>query len=292
MIFITKFIAVLCIGAVVAFIVYFIYQNISTSVDKVLSKKKKRVLTQESYFKVIMAHLETNPKSKEGFYIKLLVGIVAVVSVQVFFGKWIFSIVAFIIGFSMTGSYFSKRAKKRLDKFDDQLIEGIGMITNSVKAGLSILQAIEGMVKNVKPPLSTEFGEALRQIKLGTPANQALVDITKRVPSGDLRIVVMSINIARDTGGNIAEMLSRLAAVMRERKKIQGKIDSLTSQGRTSGYIMAGVPFLLMGILYFLEPEMMGLLFSTLIGNIMLAMSIGMVSLGMFVINKIVAIDI
>jgi len=293
MIFLLKFLAVLCIGAVVAFIVYSIYQNISSSVKQFsVAKKKKRVLTQESYFKVLMVHIEANPKSREGFYVKLLVGFIVGLLAQLFTGKLIFSILSFIVSFVMTGRYFSKRAKNRLDKFEDQLIEGIGMITNSVKAGLSILQAIEDMVKNTKPPLSTEFGEALRQIKLGTPANQALVDITRRVPSGDLRIVIMSINIARDTGGNIAEMLSRLAAVMRERKKIQGKIDALTSQGRTSGYIMAGVPFLLMGVLYFLEPEMMGLLFTTLIGNLMLVVAIGMVSLGMFVINKIVAIDI
>ena len=239
-----------------------------------------------------MMHLEANPKSKEGTYVKLAAGIIFSILGQLFVGKVIFSILLFIVGFVMVGKYFSKKAKKRLDKFEDQLIEGIGMITNSVKAGLSILQAIEDMVKNTKPPLSAEFGEALRQIKLGTPVNQALMEITKRVPSGDLRIVIMSINIARDTGGNIAEMLSRLAAVMRERKKIQGKIDALTSQGRTSGYIMAGVPFLLMGVLYFLEPEMMSLLFTSLIGNLMLVLALGMVALGMFIINKIVAIDI
>jgi len=292
MIFLTEFLAVLCIGAVIGYAVYLMVQSITASVKQISTKKKKRTFSEESYLKAMMAHIETNPKSKEATWVRLGLALVSFILLQIFFGRWVFSVLLFVVVFVLVGRYFSGRARKRLEKFDNQLIEGIGMITNSVKAGLSILQSIEDMVKNTKPPLSTEFGEALRQIKLGTPAGNALLDITRRVPSSDLRIVIMSINIARDTGGNIAEMLSRLAAVMRERKKIQGKIDALTLQGKTSGYIMAGVPFLLLGVLYLLEPDMMGLLFSTLIGNIMLVMAIGMVSLGMFIINKIVAIDI
>jgi tight adherence protein B len=292
MIFLTKYIAVIAIGLFVAYLIYLLIESISSSVKQISGQRKKRVFQQESYMKALVKHIEKNPRSKEANYLKIGLALVAAIFVQIMWGKPVFAILGASVVFYFMSKFFSGRSKKQLDKFDSQLIEGIGMITNSVKAGLSILQAIEDMVKNTKPPLSTEFGEALRQIKLGTPAGQALVDITKRIPSSDLRIVIMSINIARDTGGNIAEMLTRLASVMRERKKIQGKIDALTSQGKTSGYIMAGVPFLLMGVLYFLEPEMMGLLFSTFIGNLMLVAAIGMVAVGMFIIGKIVQIDI
>ena len=293
MIFIAKAIAILCVGVLVTYVLFQMITGVSNSMKQIAAQKKRKVgARQDNALKSLFNYLDRNPKSKEAFYAKTSLALLVAITGQILLGRVVFSILFFIAVFIMVTKYFSNRAKKQLEKFDDQLIEGIGMITNSVKAGLSILQAIEDMVKNTKPPLSAEFGEALRQIKLGTPANQALNELPKRVPSSDLRIVIMSINIARDTGGNIGEMLTRLAAVMRERKKIQGKIDALTSQGKSSGYIMAVVPFLLLGVLYFLEPEMMGLLFTTLIGNILLALAIGMIALGMFVINKIVAIDI
>ncbi|MFA5779233.1 MAG: type II secretion system F family protein [Elusimicrobiota bacterium] len=295
MILISKIVIILAVGCLTGLVVLKVIEGISRTFQKLfIDKKKKSAKTTErtEHLKVALKTLAENPASAASRYIKLAAAVFVLIFAQLTMGKIIFAFLFAIGTFIYIGKHFKKQIKKKMDLFENQLIEALGMITNSVRAGQSLLQALENMVKDTKPPISSEFGEALRQIKLGTPINQALLDIIKRVKSKDLRIAVTSINLARETGGNLGEILSRLASTMRERKKIQGKIEAMTAQGKTSGAIMAGVPFLMLGILYFLEPEMMGLLFSEPIGNALLFIAVVMVSLGTFFINKIVSIDI
>lgn len=207
-------------------------------------------------------------------------------------GNIVFALIAAALVYLSAAWYFNGRKKKALALFDDQLVEALGAITNSVRAGQSLPQALENTVRDAKPPLADHFREVLKQLGLGTPMNEALLDMTRKVPSKDLRIAVMSINLARETGGSLGEILTRLSDTMRERKKIQGKIKALTAQGKGSGMVMSGVPFLLLAILYLMEPDLVGLMFSTLIGNIMLAVVICMIGTAIIVINKIIDIDI
>jgi len=295
MILISKIVIILAVGTLTGLVVLKVIERISLTFQKLFTDKKKRsakTTEKTDHMKIALKMLSENPASAASRYMKLAAAFFVLIFSQVLFGKIIFAFLFAIGTYVFIGKYFKKQIKKKMDLFENQLIEALGMITNSVRSGQSLLQALENMVKDTKPPISAEFGEALRQVKLGTPVNQTLLDITKRVKSKDLRIAVTSINLARETGGNLGEILNRLASTMRERKKIQGKIEAMTSQGKTSGAIMAGVPFLLLGVLYFLEPEMMGLLFSELIGNILLFIAVVMVSLGTFFINKIVSIDI
>jgi tight adherence protein B len=151
---------------------------------------------------------------------------------------------------------------------------------------------MQSVVAQTKPPLADELAEVLKQVQLGTPMHVALVNMTRRVESRDLRIVVTAINLARETGGNLGEILLRLADTMKERKRIQGKIVSLTAQGKASGLVMSAVPFLLLIVLYAMEPQMVGLMFTTLLGNVMLCAVVVMVLLGSVLVKKIVQIDI
>lgn len=243
-------------------------------------------------FKEYQKILAENPNSKVSRKIRLTVASAGFLAVLVIVGKIIFALLCAGGIFMAIGWHFNKQIKKNKDKFDDQLIEALGMIKNSVRAGQSLVQAFENMVKDTKPPVSTEFEEVLRQTRLGTPIEQALIDMTKHLNSKDLKIAVTSINLAKETGGNLGEILTRLSDTMRERKKIQGKIVTLTAQGKASGMVMSAVPFLLLVVLYLMEPGMMGLLFTTFLGNIMLAIAIAMISAGAILINKIVSIDI
>ncbi len=240
----------------------------------------------------VLSLLKENPDSQASKKIKLWITLITLGFFQLVIGKILFALLFAIAMYAGIGMYFRKQIKNRMDAFENQLIEALSMITNSVRAGQSLQQALENMIKDTKPPLSTEFENALRQVKLGMPMSEALLGITQCVQSKDLTIVVNSINLARETGGNLGEILSRLAATMKERRKIQGKIVALTAQGKVSGIVMGCVPFLLLGVLYVIEPNMMGLLFSTVLGNIMLFMAVIMVALGMFFIQKIVTIDI
>lgn len=260
--------------------------------SEVVTDNKKINKIKSLSFKEMLITLNDNPKSKVSVKLKMYSSIICFIIFFIITMKFIFALILGLGFFVSIGWYFNSKVKKRMEIFDNQLIEALGMVTNSVRAGQSLMQALENMVKDTKDPVSSVFAGALRQVKLGVSLNQALDDITLRVKSKDLKIVVTSINLARDTGGNLGEILSRIAATMRERKKIQGKINSLTAQGRMSGTVMGAVPFLLLAVLYFIEPEMMGLLFTTVLGNLMLAVAVVMISLGMFVINKIISIDI
>jgi len=249
-------------------------------------------VTDKGYLKEILSSMVKEPDTKRSQKIKIIISVFVLFGSFVLIGKIIFAVLCGLGAYYGITQYAGKQQKKKEAAFDNQLIEALGMITNSVRAGQSLIQAMENMVKDTKPPLSVEFEEVLKQVQLGTPVQQALLDMTKRIRSKDLRIAVTSINLARETGGNLGEILSRLVDTMRERKKIQGKITALTAQGKASGMVMSMVPFLLLAILYFMEPAMVGQLFTTLVGNILLAIVIVMIGFGMFFINKIVQIDI
>ncbi|MFC1546840.1 type II secretion system F family protein [bacterium] len=148
------------------------------------------------------------------------------------------------------------------------------------------------MIETTKPPISLEFSEVLREIKLGTPIDKALLNLTLRVKSKDLKMAVTSINLARETGGNMGEILIKIANTMRERKKLRGKVEAMTSQGKMSGLVMAFMPFIMLALLYLIEPKIFGLMFSTTPGNIMLIFIVIMVLIGMQFIKKIVDVKV
>lgn len=232
------------------------------------------------------------PASGEARKIKLMTGVLLFILIALVTKKIVFGIMAAGAAYYGLSFLAAQKTAKITALLNEQLIEALGMIANSVRAGQSLIQALENMTKESKPPLATEFVTALHQVRMGIPLAEALSQIPQRIPSRDLRIAIASINLARETGGNLGEILSRIAETMRERRKIQGKITALTAQGKASGIVMGCVPFLLLAVLYFIEPALMGLLFSTLAGNIMLLLAVIMIALGMFFINKIVSIDI
>ena len=287
--------AVLMTGAFIAYSLFILlagkFQAPKAGIETAVPAQPQKLSGKQQLDNVLKV-LSENPRSKAAVKIKIYAAIVSFALAMLAAPKFIFAALIGLGVFAAIGWYFNKQIKKKMELFDNQLIEALGMVTNSVRAGQSLMQALENMVKDTKDPISAEFESALRQVKLGVPLNSALDEICVRIKSKDLKIVVTSINLARETGGNLGEILSRIADTMRERKKIKGKIDSLTAQGRMSGTVMGAVPFLLLAVLYLIEPEMMGLLFTTILGNLMLTVAVVMVSLGMLVINKIINIDI
>ena len=239
-----------------------------------------------------LGSLEFDPVSKESKKVRLLCGVIVLIISFFIIGRLMFAIICGAVVYSVIGTIFTRKIEKKKKVFDDQLIEALGMITNSVRAGQSLMQAIGNMVKESKPPVSAEFGAAVRQVQLGMSLEEALLDMTRRNPSKDLRIAVTSMNLAKETGGNIGVILTQLTETMTERRKIQGKIITLTAQGKASGLVMSVIPFLLLGVLYFMEPKMVGMMFTTMLGNVILSLVVVMIWLASFVIGKIVDIDI
>ncbi len=171
------------------------------------------------------------------------------------FGSPIVWVVAAIIGFMLPRFWLNHRKNARLKAFNGQLADTITLIANALRAGSSFLQSVEMVVRETRPPISTEFGRVIREVNLGLPFDTALENMVRRVRSDDLELMVTAISIQHQVGGNLAEILDSIAFTIRERIRIKGEIRTLTAQQRLSGYVVGFLPFGLTAILFLIAPS-------------------------------------
>ena len=197
-----------------------------------------------------------------------------------------------IFGFFLPMLMVKHYRKRRIKKFNVQLVDALQAMANAFKAGLTFPQAIEHVAREAMPPLSQEFGLFVKEVKLGVPLEEALINMAKRVGSDDLELVVVSTNIARMLGGNMAEMFETISTVIRERFRLEGKIDALTSQGKLQGWIVASMPAVLGMVLNAMRPDLMEPMMDHIFGYILVTVIAIMELLGILIIRRIVNIDI
>lgn len=189
--------------------------------------------------------------------------------------------------------WLTKRLKrKRYEAFEKQLPDSLLMISGSMRAGAGVNLAIESMVSESRPPLSQEFDLLLREMRVGVDFDTALTNMEARLPIQDFVMVVSAMRIAREVGGNLADILESIADTLRKKHVMEGKINALTAQGKIQGLVMTCLPLFLMGALYKMEPEAMAPLFHTPMGWAVLTVIAVMEILGYFFIQKIVTIDV
>lgn len=181
---------------------------------------------------------------------------------------------------------------KRLKRFEQQLPDALAMISGAMRAGASLNIALEGMVKEQPAPISQEFELFLKEQRLGVEFEVSLKNMEKRIPIQDFSMLVTSLMINREVGGNLAETMETLGETLRRKQMMEGKIEGLTAQGKLQGIVMTGLPVFLGVLLYFMEPEAMSKLWTTTIGWIVLAIIVIMEGMGYFIINKITSIDV
>lgn len=280
-----KIFLILTIFLVSTFGVYWLVLQLFTKL------KYTQVKFDQKKFNKLTKVLQTSSK-KQFLKLKLFSALCGLVLFYFITDKLFLSLPFGLIGFFLPSFLSGLSTRKQIDKFNNQLIDGLTVIANSLRAGASFQQGLEILVRESKPPLSNEFAKVTSEIRLGIPISQALINLTERVKSKDLRLVITTVNIARETGGNLSELLCTIAETMRERNKLQGKIEALTAQGKMSGFIVGAMPFFLLFIFYFMAPEMIEPMFNTTLGNLMLGIVIILVALGGFLIKKIVTIDI
>lgn len=185
-----------------------------------------------------------------------------------------------------------KRTKiKRQQKFNNQLGEGLTIMANSLRAGLSFLQAMDTLSKEMPAPLSTEFARLLKEVNLGVPVEAALDNLLARVDSDDLDLLITAVKIQRQVGGNLAEVLDKIGGTIRERIKLKRDLKTLTSQGRISGLIIGLLPFFIVAAIAVINPEYMMILVTHPIGLVLIAVALCSEIIGFLVIKKIVTID-
>jgi tight adherence protein B len=182
--------------------------------------------------------------------------------------------------------------RRRIRKLNRQLVDVLQAVANALKAGLTFPQAAEQIAKEAAPPLSQELGLLVKEIKLGVPMEEALIGMGERVGSPDLDLVVISTNIARQLGGNLAEMFEGISNTMRERFRLEGKIDAITSQGRMQGWIVAAMPLALGAGLSAMRPDLMQPMFAHWFGYVLVGAVAVMDLAGIAIIKRIVAIDV
>jgi tight adherence protein B len=206
--------------------------------------------------------------------------------------------VALILGWWVPRYWVNRRKSKRLNAFNDHLADTITLVANALRAGASFLQAIELVVRETQPPISTEFNRVIREVNLGLPFEQALSNMVRRVRSDDLELMTTAITIQHQVGGNLAEILDSIAFTIRERIRIKGEIRTLTAQQRMSGYVVAGLPIFLVVILSVIAPTFMEPMFGPPeivgipLGVIILALGGIMMIIGFLAIRKIVDIEV
>jgi tight adherence protein B len=180
----------------------------------------------------------------------------------------------------------------RVGKFSVQMVDALTLMANGLKSGLNIPQTLQIVVDEMPDPISQEFGFVLSENRLGKPIEEAFENLGRRISSEDVSMFVTSVNILSETGGNIAETFQNITKTIRERLKLQSKIQAMTAQGMTSAVIVGALPWGLGVILYATDPVQMRPLFFHPVGWVILLMILMLESIGFFVILKIVKIKV
>jgi len=203
------------------------------------------------------------------------------------------SVLAGIIGFFAPRIYVGRTVGKRLVDFETQLPDTLGLWVNALRSGYSVLQAMEAIAKDAPEPTKTEFQRVVQEVQLGIDMPDALEHLLERVESDDLDLVITAVNIQREVGGNLAEILEVIGSTIRERIKLKGEIRVLTSQGRITGYLISFLPIGLAMFLNAASPSYMGQLFENrACGWPMIGAGLTLIGIGTAVIQKIVDIEI
>jgi tight adherence protein B len=214
-------------------------------------------------------------------------------------GNPIFLLVGGIVGWWLPRFWLGQRKSRRLKAFNKALADTITLIANALRSGSSFLQAIEMVVRETQPPISTEFNRVIREVNLGLQFEQALNNMARRVRSDDLELMVTAISIQHQVGGNLAEILDSIAFTIRERVRIKGEIKTLTAQQRMSGYVVGFLPIGLVGILMVIAPKFMEPMFmkppellGLPLGVVILGLGGVMMLMGFMFIRRIVNIEV
>lgn len=197
-----------------------------------------------------------------------------------------------VIGWSVPKFVMTSLWERRCNSLVNQMVDGLTIMGNSVKAGQSLNQAMERVVENMKGPFPQELGLVLNKIRLGMSTEAALVEFSERIPRQDVQMLVTSVNILKETGGNLAETFATVVTTVRERQKVEKKIQALTAQGTMQAIIITLVPFVILGVFLLVDPNYVMPLFTKPLGWVALAIMLGLQTIGLVVMKKIVTIKV
>jgi tight adherence protein B len=253
--------------------------------DKPVGKKWRQALAR--------ADLKITPAEYAASHVISVIAFGALFYFVLFGQQIVMGVLGLFVGFFAPRIYVARQTAVRLNKFEQQLPDTLSLWVNALRSGYSVLQAMEAISRDAAEPTSTEFQRVVREVQLGIDMDDALAHLLERMESEDLDLVITAVNIQREVGGNLAEILDVIGHTIRERIKLKGDIKVLTAQGRITGYLISGLPIVLALFLYTINPKYMGNLFENrMCGWPMLGVGLAMIGMGTAVIQKIVDIEI
>jgi len=202
------------------------------------------------------------------------------------------AIIMIVLGFKLPRPFIEMLVKRRTQKLNTQMVDGLTLMANALRSGLSLIQAIQLLIEEMPAPLSQEMNLILSEQRIGVPVEKAFQNFADRVTNEDIEMFVTAVIVLRETGGNLAETFDTIVHTIRERMKLQNKIVAMTTQGVLQGTIVTLMPFALMLLLSLIDPSHMKPLFTTMPGYVMLALMLTLQAIGGLMIKKIVTIKI
>lgn len=236
-----------------------------------------------------------SPENLKLFYLLYLVSLFGLgilffapsVGGSVFFGFFFVG-----LGWTLPRRVLTILHRRRIKKFVVQMVDGLSLMSNGLRSGLNVPQALQIVTEELPNPISQEFGLVLSQNKLGVTLEDAMSNLSVRMPADDIEMFTTSVNILKETGGNLAETFDTISLTIRERIKVESKIAAMVSQGVLQGVIVVLMPFALAAVLYAIDPERIAPMFSTIPGWILLILMMSLQFVGGFIIWKIVQIKV
>lgn len=197
-----------------------------------------------------------------------------------------------IAGFQVLPIIYKVLYERRCDAFVGQMVDALTIMANGVKSGSNPQQTMARVVEIMGNPVRAEFNQVLTQTQFGQSFEEALVDLSVRIPKPDVQMLVTAIVILKETGGNMAETFQTIVSTIRERQKLEKKISAMTAQGIMQGIIVSCIPFVMGVIFFMLDPAFIKPMFTTTLGVVMLAVMLALQIIGGIVIKKVVTIKV
>lgn len=243
-----------------------------------------------------LARADLKLKAGEYIFVVVLIGLAAGTLSWFFLGRNILvGIIGLLVGMMLPRFYVRRQQTQRLNRFNDQLADMLNLMVNGLRAGYSTMQAMEAVSRELPAPISDEFRRVVQEMQLGIPMERALENLLRRIPSEDLDLVVAAMNVQREVGGNLAEILDTISHTIRERVRIKGEIRVLTSQVMYSGRFLSMMPLFIFGALWVLNRPYMMQFFNPetrIVGIVALVIAGVMILAGYFVMRKISNIEV
>jgi tight adherence protein B len=202
------------------------------------------------------------------------------------------AIVLGVVGYFIPRFYLGYKQRKRIKAFNDQLGDTLVLMSNALKTGYSMAQALDVVANKASPPMNQEFDRVVKEVNLGAGIEESIGRMVRRTESADLDMVATALAINRKIGGNLSEILENISETIRERVRIKGEMSTMTAQARGSGYMITALPLVLGVFMYFVTPQYFAPMLGSPIGIGMLVAAGVFMGMGQFIMGKIATVDV